>query len=157
MPKKFLKASGWLLQILVIGNLYFATAFNLEAEYFARYEYFPNFHYFSTPICVVGLVICIYCFLANKNKEVKINIAGNAAISSSILKMGATHEESAPDSKYIKTEIVRLITLDSIFNKYFEKNDICLLKIDVQGYEDQVLKGAANCIKKFNLINLIIK
>ena len=69
MPKKFLKASGWLLQILVIGNLYFATAFNLEAEYFARYEYFPNFHYFSTPICVVGLMICIYCFLANKNKD----------------------------------------------------------------------------------------
>jgi hypothetical protein len=69
MPKKFLKASGWLLQILVIGNLCFATAFNLEAEYFARYEYFPNFHYFSTPICVVGLMICIYCFLANKNKD----------------------------------------------------------------------------------------
>lgn len=71
MAKKFLKASGWLLQILVIGNLCFATAFNLEAEYFARYEYFPNFHYFSAPICIVGLVICIYSFLANKNKESK--------------------------------------------------------------------------------------
>ena len=72
MTKKFLKASGWLLQILVIVNLCFATTFNLEAEYFARYEYFPNFHYFSAPICIVGLVICIYCFLANKNKEAKI-------------------------------------------------------------------------------------
>ena len=72
MTKKFLKASGWLLQILVTVNLCFATAFNLEAEYFARYEYFPNFHYFSAPICIVGLLICIYCLLANKNKESKI-------------------------------------------------------------------------------------
>lgn len=72
MPNTFLKVFGWLLQILVIVNLSFATAFNLEAEYFTRYEYFPNFYYFSAPICIVGLVVCIYCFLANKNKEAKI-------------------------------------------------------------------------------------
>lgn len=72
MPNTFLKVFGWLLQILVIVNLSFATAFNLEAEYFTKYEYFPNFYYFSAPICIVGLVVCIYCFLANKNKEAKI-------------------------------------------------------------------------------------
>ena len=72
MSNKCLKATGLLLQILVVLNLFCATAFNLQAEYFARYEYFPNFHYFSAPICVVGLLICIYCLLANKNKESKI-------------------------------------------------------------------------------------
>jgi len=33
--------------------------------------------------------------------KVAINIAGNLALSSSVLKMGKLHEESAPDSSYI--------------------------------------------------------
>jgi FkbM family methyltransferase len=85
---------------------------------------------------------------------VKINVAGNFAESSSILHMKSAHEESAPDSKYVSKEDVKLITLDSVFNNYVMTNDEILIKIDVQGYEEQVLIGAINSIKKTRAVKL---
>ena len=86
--------------------------------------------------------------------EATINVSGNSAASSSILEMGKLHLETAPDSKYVGVENVRLVTLDSIFEDYFTKGDKCLLKIDVQGYEDQVLQGALNCIKEIDAVKI---
>ena len=86
--------------------------------------------------------------------KVAINIAGNLALSSSVLKMGKLHEESAPDSKYIDIEDVKLVTIDSIFADYFIQSDKCLLKIDVQGYEEQVLNGALNSIKQVDAVKI---
>lgn len=85
---------------------------------------------------------------------VKINVAGNFAESSSILDMRSAHEESAPDSKYVSNEDVKLITLDSVFDNYVMANNEILLKIDVQGYEEQVLIGAINSIKKVRAVKL---
>ena len=85
---------------------------------------------------------------------VTINIAGNNAASSSILKMNKIDEESAPQSKFIASEVVELITIDSVYNEYFEDGDKCLLKIDVQGFEDQVLKGAINCLKSVSVVKV---
>ena len=86
--------------------------------------------------------------------KIDINVAGNSALSSSVLKMGKVHEESAPDSKFIDIEEVKLVTVDSIFEDYFTKSDKCLLKIDVQGYEEQVLKGALKSIKEIDAVKL---
>jgi len=83
-----------------------------------------------------------------------INIAGNSAASSSILPMGTQHQESAPEANYVGSENVKLITLDSVFNSYIRENSKCFLKIDVQGYEDQVLKGASDSIQKINAVQL---
>ena len=71
--------------------------------------------------------------IGNENKKVKINVAGNNGESSSVLQMGQTHKESAPHSLYIGEEDVDQITIDTIFEKYVEKNDKTMLKIDVQG------------------------
>lgn len=89
-----------------------------------------------------------------KNSIVKINVAGNFAESSSILDMGMTHKESAPYSKYVSKEVVKLITLDSVFEDYAKNNEEVLLKIDVQGYEEQVLLGALDSIKKIRIVKL---
>ena len=86
--------------------------------------------------------------------KVAINVAGNSALSSSVLKMGKLHEENAPDSKYVNIEDVKLLTIDSIFADYFMQSDKCLLKIDVQGYEEQVLNGALNSIKKIDAVKI---
>ena len=63
-------------------------------------------------------------------------------MSSSLLEMGKQHLKSAPKSMYIGKQKVEVITIDSIFKKYYKKRDKVLLKIDVQGFEDQVLEGA---------------
>lgn len=92
--------------------------------------------------------------VGEKCKKVTINVAGNSAQSSSILKMGDTHKESAPKSKYIGVEEVKLITLDSIFYDYHMKGNKYLLKIDAQGYEEQVLNGAINCINEIDAVKI---
>ena len=84
----------------------------------------------------------------------KINIAGNEAASSSILEMGHIHKQNAPSSIYIGSEETKLITLDSIFDNYFAIDDKCLLKIDVQGYEDKVLGGALRTLQRVSAVKL---
>lgn len=92
--------------------------------------------------------------LGSEIGSIKINVSGNNALSSSILEMKSTHIESSPNSIYISKENADLITLDSVFDKYVENNDVVFLKMDVQGYEDQVLIGAKSSIKKIAGIKL---
>ena len=92
--------------------------------------------------------------VGEKCSETVINIAGNDSASSSILSMKDIHEECAPEANYIGSENVKLITVDNIFDDYFVANDKCLLKIDVQGYEDQVLMGMIFSLSKVYAVKL---
>ena len=92
--------------------------------------------------------------VGEKCGTVVINVAGNSAASSSVLSMGKTHQEAAPDANFISSENVPLITLDSIFNNYVSGISKCLLKIDVQGYEEQVLTGALASLKEVDAVKL---
>lgn len=83
-----------------------------------------------------------------------INVSGNSALSSSILEMKSAHIESAHFSKYVSKEDVKLITIDSVFGNLVTAGDEVLVKIDVKGYEDQVLIGAINSIKKVRAVKL---
>jgi FkbM family methyltransferase len=85
--------------------------------------------------------------IGDREGEIVINIAGNSQ-SSSILPMLKTHQEFAPESKYINTEIVKINTLDNIIPQYLNENEKSriFLKIDVQGYEKNVLEGAKNIL-----------
>ena len=87
-----------------------------------------------------------------ENKIVKINVGGNSA---QILQLKCqNHLDSAPNSGYVGKESVSEIKLDSIFKNYYKKGDEVLIKIDVQGYEDQVLKGAIESLKDIRAIKL---
>ncbi|MBA7558014.1 hypothetical protein ES705_50802 [subsurface metagenome] len=70
-----------------------------------------------------------------------INVSHNS-VSSSFLDMLPIHTEESPESVYVNKETVDIISIDSIFNDYYNKTDNVLLKIDTQGFEKQVLKGA---------------
>ena len=62
--------------------------------------------------------------------------------SSSFLEMSDRHTQSSPDSAYVDTETVEVTTLDTIWNEIATPEDRVYLKLDVQGYELEVMRGA---------------
>jgi len=89
--------------------------------------------------------------IGEENGEAEINIAGNGE-SSSFLPMLDTHIRSAPESQYRATERVKVSTLDSILWPLLSKESRVLLKIDTQGYEHHVIKGARSLLPLVHLI-----
>lgn len=79
-----------------------------------------------------------------ENGKVDINISGNS-VSSSILAMLPSHSETHPQSKYVGTESVPVRRLDDLYE--LTPTDRVLLKMDVQGYERQVLEGALRILR----------
>jgi FkbM family methyltransferase len=86
--------------------------------------------------------------------ETEINIAANS-FSSSILPMLDSHLNASPESRYLHKEKVPLRRLDSLLGSIPQLIDRPLtgstrrifLKLDVQGYESQVLAGAAQTLE----------
>ncbi len=85
--------------------------------------------------------------LGDHNGTITLNIAGNSA-SSSVLPMLPSHATAAPESRYIGSETVDLRTLDSVSAGFVTKTERIFLKLDVQGFEYQVLQGAAQFINR---------
>ncbi len=85
---------------------------------------------------------------AKESKEL-INISGNSGLSTSILKINNTHIENFPESKKVAEELITLSTLDEQILKLDLTASKVLLKIDVQGYESEVLRGA--CVNLPNI------
>lgn len=79
--------------------------------------------------------------LGSKAGETTINIAGNS-VSSSLLPMRSEHVEAAPESAYVRTEVIRIERLDELAGKLVGPNRRLMIKIDTQGYELEVLAGA---------------
>jgi FkbM family methyltransferase len=74
-----------------------------------------------------------------------LHISGNEGFSSSIRKMATIHEEAEPTSSYIESETVEVTTLDEALAEHGEGR--LMLKVDTQGYEAEVLKGAATTLR----------
>lgn len=62
---------------------------------------------------------------------------------------GITHKENSGQNKVTQGEDVEMYTLDEIVGKYMGRDEISLIKIDVEGFESKVLKGAELTIKRF--------
>lgn len=86
--------------------------------------------------------------LGNKNRESVINISKNS-VSSSIFEMKKEHLENAINSMYISKQSINEIRLEEIFFDLDLKEKNLFLKIDTQGYEYEVLKGAEEILKYF--------
>ena len=93
------------------------------------------------------------CAVGAQNGEITINVAQNSQ-SSSILPMLDAHLVAAPNSQYINKHTAPLITLDSIFDQYYQAGDRCFLKIDTQGYEAEVLEGAKNSLSRMKYVQV---
>ncbi len=85
--------------------------------------------------------------LGEADGKIKINVAGNSA-SSSVLPMRQLHADAAPTSRYLGQEEVSLRRLDSVSHPWLLQAQRVLLKIDTQGYEMPVLRGASELLKR---------
>jgi FkbM family methyltransferase len=83
-----------------------------------------------------------------------INISGNSGLSSSILEMGSLHLENFPDSSTIAREVISISTIDQQLTVLGLQPQEIMLKLDVQGFEAEVLKGASQSLSKIPLCYL---
>lgn len=95
----------------------------------------------------------INCAIGDVEEKSEINIAGNS-YSSSILSMLESHEKSAPESKYVGQETIDVKTLDSIMDDLSINEANIYLKIDTQGFESKVIKGAEMSLNRIDTIQL---
>lgn len=84
--------------------------------------------------------------LGRESGNATINIAANAAQSSSILPMLERHEKAAPHATYVGSEVVQVRRLDEVLPADFLGESKAFLKIDTQGYEAEVLAGATDLL-----------
>lgn len=82
-----------------------------------------------------------------------IHIAGNSQ-SSSLLGMLDRHRESEPASAYIGMEQVLVSTLDIQFHDLKLSRRRAYLKIDTQGFEQAVLRGAEQSLAQVMILEL---
>ena len=83
----------------------------------------------------------------------EINVAGNS-VSSSLLAMLPTHANAAPESVYVGTERIEVRTLDAVFDSVARSERNVYLKIDTQGFEKQVLDGAARSLPRIDFVQI---
>jgi FkbM family methyltransferase len=98
-------------------------------------------------------VVAPCCALGRAAGEARINLARNS-VSSSLLPMNDAHVKAAPGSKYIGVETVRMARLDEIARPLLPSAGRLLLKIDTQGYEEEVLAGSESILEGVSAIQL---
>ncbi|MDP8265647.1 MAG: FkbM family methyltransferase [Candidatus Aceula meridiana] len=91
--------------------------------------------------------------LGDKDGKAIINIAENSQ-SSSILKMLPAHLKSDPNSGHVGQEEIEIAKLDSVFGLLHLEGKSIYLKIDTQGFEESVLRGAENSLQFIDTIQL---
>ena len=87
-----------------------------------------------------------YALADNEGNEL-INVAGNLD-SSSLLPMLAAHERAAPHTKVTRQELIQKKRLDRCEHPWMADFKSGFLKLDVQGYEKQVLEGSKELMNK---------
>jgi len=91
--------------------------------------------------------------LGDSDQELDLHIAGNST-SSSLLEMGAAHREAAPNSGYVGRERVPVRRLDQVQHPAIDRARAMFLKVDVQGFEMPVLRGAEGLLDRIRGVQL---
>ena len=91
--------------------------------------------------------------LGSKDETAEINIASNS-LSSSLRDMLPSHLNSAPESKDIGKETIKVKKLDSVFEEICPDQEHVLLKIDTQGFEKKVIDGAEASLETIDTVQL---
>jgi FkbM family methyltransferase len=82
-----------------------------------------------------------------------INVAKNSE-SSSLLPMLPAHVASGPEAQYISQETISLCSLDDDVMSSLSASDNLWLKIDAQGYEAEVLRGATLLMPRVSALEI---
>ena len=82
-----------------------------------------------------------------------IHVAKNSC-SSSLLPMHDLHLANAPESEYIAQEMISVCSLDDSVMPSLSAGDRLWLKIDAQGYEAEVLRGATRLMPHVSALEI---
>lgn len=82
--------------------------------------------------------------VGSRSGQFDIQISANSGLSTSFLEMNKVHLENFPQSHYIKSENVRVVTLSDQIKELGIDGSKLAIKIDVQGLELEVLRGAVH-------------
>ncbi len=86
--------------------------------------------------------------------QMLMNVAGNDGASSSFLEMTSNHRNAAPQANYVGQEVVEVSTLAEILRTIGRDWKRPALKVDVQGYEREVLSGCGSTISRLSAVRL---
>ena len=75
-----------------------------------------------------------------------INVAANNGASSSMLPMLESLVKVAPNTQYLRQETVTVATVDQIAADHVKPDARIFLKLDVQGFEREVIQGAKDTL-----------
>jgi FkbM family methyltransferase len=91
--------------------------------------------------------------LGKEAGEVEIEVSAEPDMSS-VLPQSALLREISPSSAVVRKETVPLCRLDDVAGPYLRPDDRVFLKIDVQGYEGEVLTGVGQLLERLAGIQL---
>jgi FkbM family methyltransferase len=92
--------------------------------------------------------------LGAANSEAPINVTRATVMSS--LRRPAEPTGLGEDIDVVYSEIVPIRRLDSIFDEYVRADEQVFLKMSVQGWDLDVLAGAAGCLHRVNAVQSIV-
>ena len=98
-------------------------------------------------------IVAERCAIGDTEGEIEMHVSSNS-LSSSPLPMTDQLMQASPESVTIGKETVKLHRLSAIAAPYLENAKAPFLKIDVQGYEDRVLKGALEILPRMQGIEI---
>lgn len=100
-------------------------------------------------------IVAARCAIGSTDSMTYINVSQDTRFSS-LLSISAEYALNNPKSQIVDFEQVEMFSLDKIANRYLTGTEKLLLKIDTQGFEGQVLKGANKIIRN-NVLGLKIE
>lgn len=102
---------------------------------------------------VSGLDVAVYPLVLGE-KEGSVSFHVNAhSHSSSALPLTSSHREAFPEAREERTIEVEVSTLDRVFEGVEFEHPV-LIKLDVQGYEERVLRGGKETLKRADYVVL---
>ena len=94
---------------------------------------------------------CRRVALGDVDGERELHVARNSR-SSSLLPISQRHIETAPESSFVASERVAVARLDSLRADLLGSHARAFVKLDVQGFERQVLDGATEALRQVEAI-----
>lgn len=91
--------------------------------------------------------------IGSEERELVLNVSENLA-SSSLFAVDKKSLEADPTTRTTRQERIRVTTIDKFLSDHTSLNKELLLKLDIQGFELEALKGSSNSLSQFRLIQV---
>lgn len=123
-----------------------------EAQTFSFEPLKETFDILQTNIADNSTMKAFNVALGDFNGESKI-FKNNYSPSSSLLELGEKHLQVYPDSDKVSVELIQVRRMDDFVKESgLQLRDNVLVKLDVQGFEDKVIKGGSKTLNAAKMV-----